>query len=658
MSSPPPSDPSLSPATAPPSDQQTLGEGGTALALNLAVLVLLLSFVVVAGKMHKLVTLAAGWQANELLAVLGLDLALLLFLSGACAFVLASARRVWRYAMGSALYIFLLLLLLAGLVEHAFFAIQHEFLPGEMLVYGVRELRMILAVVVSKVGAEVWLTLGGVGLALVLTAVFSLTRPALRRMARLAESVRRRSVGPRRFTAAWGAALVACVALSRLEVRADLRHLKGNAILTLAREALRSDPEESGARGDSRRGLRLTLVPTAATRLHNVVFIVLESTRARSVTAYTPALDTTPFLGRLAEQGVRVEHAYAVVPHTSKALVPIECGVHPKITTAIQEANPGGMPSTCLAEALTAQGYATAFIQPAQEEFEGRRGLVANFGFRAFIGKESLPSAAFEESSYFGYEDESMLLPALQWVDRQTGPFFLTLLTLTAHHDYRLPTRLPKRNYAPTEPLNRYLNALAYTDRFLERLFRGLEERSLMANTLFVIVGDHGEAFGEHGRFEHDNVLYQEGIGVPLLLVGAGLEEMRGRVVHGLRETSDIVPTVLEILGFRIFGGDLQGRSLLSTPGHDRLFFSCWYTRQCLALREGSTKTIYHYERLPPEVFDLAADPLERRSLAADSAHREALGRDIERLKAWKRQNNARYRPHAGDSSSGPAGER
>ena len=274
-----------------------------------------------------------------------------------------------------------------------------------------------------------------------------------------------------------------------------------------------------------------------------MVFVILESTRARSVTPYAREMATTPFLGRLAERGLRVEHAYAVVPHTSKALVPIQCGVHPKITTAIQEANPGGIPSACLAELLGAQGYATAFIQPAEEEFERRRGLVANFGFQTFLGKESLPTG-FEESSYFGYEDDSMLEPALAWVDRQTGPFFLTVLTLTAHHDYRLPKSFPKRELAAEESLNRYLNALAYTDRFVERLFAGFDQRSLLAQTLFVIVGDHGEAFGEHGRSEHDNVLYEEGVAVPLLLVGAGLEEMRGRAVGGLRETSDIVPTV------------------------------------------------------------------------------------------------------------------
>lgn len=379
--------------------------------------------------------------------------------------------------------------------------------------------------------------------------------------------------------------------------------------------------------------------------LFNVVFVILESARARSTTPYSPELETTPFLADVARRGLRVEHAYTPVPHTSKALIPILCGRDPEISTAIHEARPGGIPGPCLPELLAARGYATAFIQPAEEEFERRRGLVANFGAATFMGKESLPAGHFEESSYFGYEDASMLEPAFAWLDRTEPPFFLALLTLTAHHDYRLPSRWEMRPFAEDQTVNRYLNALSYTDRFVEELYSGLGERGLLDETLFVIVGDHGEGFGEHGRWEHDNVLYEEGVRVPLLLLGAGID---GPVtVGGLRKTSDLLPTVAEILGFRVLGDRVSGRSLLSTDGHRTLFFSCWYARQCMALREGSRKTIYHYGHGSPEVFDLSSDPLELHDLASGSAvERERVRDAVRRLKAWKTRTVAEYRAH------------
>jgi arylsulfatase A-like enzyme len=238
-----------------------------------------------------------------------------------------------------------------------------------------------------------------------------------------------------------------------------------------------------------------------------------------------------------------------------------------------------------------------------------------------------------------------MLEPALAWIDDAGSPFFLTLLTLTSHHDYRLPSRWSTRPFCQDETLNRYLNALSYTDAVVGRLFDALAERGLLDDTLFVVVGDHGEGFGEHGPREHDNVLYEEGVRVPLLLAGPGIEEPG--VVEGLRKTSDLLPTVAELLGYRAVGSGLSGRSLLFGPGHRTLFFSCWYGRQCMALREGSRKTIYHYGHGSTEVFDLAEDPLETRDLAADSPEERERARDaVRRLQSWKTRNEARYRAH------------
>jgi arylsulfatase A-like enzyme len=533
--------------------------------------------------------------------------------------------------------------LLISVAEHAFFVSQGEYLPGQMLGYAFSNAAMLRGVLWSKLTP-------GIVAALALALATPLLPLAWSRLAVRAHRTGDEAAGtlPRRAWLAWGVAIAASLAASRIEIAPDAAYLKRNVLFTLAREALEGDldPAAGSAAGPAPALTPTRLEPAREPGTpYNVVFVVLESARARSTTPYVPGLGTTPFLARLARDGLRVEHAYTPVPHTSKALIPILCGADPEISTAIHEARPGGIPGPCLPALLAARGYATAFIQPAEEEFERRRGLVANFGFATFLGKESLPAAGFEESSYFGYEDASMLAPALEWVDQAERPFFLTLLTLTAHHAYALPARWPVRRFSDEEPLNRYLNALAYSDRFVADLFAGFAARGLLEETLFAIVGDHGEAFGEHGRWEHDNVLYEEGVRVPLLLAGAGIG--KPGVVPGLRKTSDLLPTVAEILGLRAVGGRVSGRSLLSTGGHRTLFFSCWYARQCMALREGSRKTIYHYEHGSPEVFDLAVDPLEAENLVLGSVEeRERAQHAIRRLQEWKTRNNAEYRAH------------
>ena len=52
------------------------------------------------------------------------------------------------------------------------------------------------------------------------------------------------------------------------------------------------------------------------------------------------------------------------------------------------------------------------------------------------------------------------------------------------------------------------MNAVRYVDFFVKSLIDQYESAGLTDETLFIIVGDHGEAFGEHGRFTHDDVLY------------------------------------------------------------------------------------------------------------------------------------------------------
>ena len=52
-----------------------------------------------------------------------------------------------------------------------------------------------------------------------------------------------------------------------------------------------------------------------------------------------------------------------------------------------------------------------------------------------------------------------MLEPSRDWLRQQgDAPFLLTYLTVTGHHDYRLPDTFPCEHLADDEELNNYLN--------------------------------------------------------------------------------------------------------------------------------------------------------------------------------------------------------
>jgi len=418
-----------------------------------------------------------------------------------------------------------------------------------------------------------------------------------------------------------------------------------NVVLTGVEEATTEDVPVASVDLDTEQSdAPASLVASPETETRNIVLIHLESTRARSVTSYDESLATTPFLDELAGSGLLVERAYTPVPHTSKASVSVNCGIFPHLVQPTTESEPDGIPVPCLADLLQDRGYATVLFQSSTKDFENFEGLVKNFGYEEYYPLESMDTEGFERSNYFGYEDDIMLEPSEEWLrEHRNEPFVAEYLTGTGHHDYQPPSRYGHRDFSEDELVNRYLNSIRYLDFFVKNLIDQYKGLGLYENTIFVIYGDHGEGFGEHGRFQHDDVVWEEGLRVPLIIHAPGWFG-NGERVRGLSNHTDVLPTVLDMLGYEVKNGEYPGYSLLRPLPEDRaLTFGCFHEEQCLARIEGSEKYIHHYGNQPDELFDLAQDPAEWRNLAAGERPEEINERREELLR-WRSEVNAAYR--------------
>ena len=395
-------------------------------------------------------------------------------------------------------------------------------------------------------------------------------------------------------------------------------------------------------------------VETDRTRRKNVVFIILESTGANATTIHEPDLKTTPYLDRLADESLDLRQAYTLVPHTSKALTTIHCGIPPRLTMATAEAVPGALPATCLPDLLERHDYRTIFFQSAESSFEDRRALVDNFGFETFRGPDSMPTEAFERTNYLGYDEAIMLDPSRQWLQSHDDrPFFATYLTLSPHHDYGVPSDHESHSFVEGDVQNRYLNAVHHVDGFVERLVRQYKELGLYEETIFFVFGDHGEAFGEHGRWQHDNVLYQEVAKVPWLIYDPSRSGEEGRLKRPV-QLFDLVPTVADTLGYRIRGGDYPGRSVFRRGEPRTLFFSCFYQARCLGAFHGGYKYHYHYGTRPEELFYLPEDPGETTNLADEQPKRTASFRHA--VLQWEKSVEKMYKRAMEDELRGRVG--
>jgi lipoteichoic acid synthase len=249
----------------------------------------------------------------------------------------------------------------------------------------------------------------------------------------------------------------------------------------------------------------------------------------------------------------------------------------------------------------------------------------------------------FQKSNYFGYEDDIMLEPSREWLEKhKDGPFLATYLGVTGHHDYRQVDRYGLKDFAEDDVLNRYQNEVRYLDFFVKNIIEQYKEMGLYDNTIFVIYGDHGEGFGEHDLYQHDNTIYEEGIRVPLIIHDP--ENFHsGERVETLTNELDFLPTVAGLLGYEIEGDEYPGRSLLAPPEESRtLFFSCFDDYRCLASLRGDQKYTYFFGNQPEEVYDLSSDPSESNDLAGELGDKELEDRRKEVL-TWYSRVNAMY---------------
>jgi len=360
--------------------------------------------------------------------------------------------------------------------------------------------------------------------------------------------------------------------------------------------------------------IRLALRPDA--RRPNVVIILFESLCWKYSDVYNPGIGTTPFLKEIAGESLVVEKFYSVVPHTTKAMVAILGGFYPFLGMDADEVIPGILPKRCLPHLLREAGYRTAFFQTASN-YEDRAQLTANLGYETYRGLENLPCEGFADVNYFGKEEGAMLGPSLEWVDAAGGqPFFLTYLTLSTHHNYGVPPDFPEKDYGTADPiLNRYLNAMRFTDGFIRQVFSEFEKRGLMKNTVFIILGDHGEAFGEHGLRGHNFTMWEEGMRILGMVYGPGIISKKGKI-RGLRSTLDITPTVCDIAGLEPVEGGFIGRSLFkSVPDARKLYFSGWSKNRVLAIKERNFKYIAWPLLGRFEVYRNDSDPHEKTDL-------------------------------------------
>jgi arylsulfatase A-like enzyme len=276
-----------------------------------------------------------------------------------------------------------------------------------------------------------------------------------------------------------------------------------------------------------------------------VILISLDTLRADRLAAYGAYRRTTPQIDAFARDAVVFTDTWSVRPETSGSHMSIFTSLFPSehgVTSFINSPSPA---IELLAERLRREGYLTrAYTEDG--------GVWANAGFaRGFSAYAERRSADFV---YRG-EADATFADGTRWVEAHVDrTFFLFLHTYQVHSPYSPPAdyRALFADVPGREPPGTRQFALAYDQEarylddhvgpFLATLARlGLSDR-----TIVIILSDHGEEFGEHGRMGHGRTLHQEVLRVPLVIAAPGL--LAPAQVTTPTSLLDVAPTVLDLL--------------------------------------------------------------------------------------------------------------
>jgi arylsulfatase A-like enzyme len=419
----------------------------------------------------------------------------------------------------------------------------------------------------------------------------------------------------------------------------------------------------------------IAALPEGRAGMPNVLLLVLDTVRDIDMSLYGYPPPTTPHLARWAAQGVRFDRAFATAPWTLPSHASMFTGRLPgELSTDLATRLDATFPT--LAEALRDAGYETgSFVGNTSYltwQYGLTRGFVHTDGYpvspamvfvSSAIGRRLLRSTAVRGAA--GMWDHPGRKPAeqlngrfLSWVDGLNArPFFGFVNYYDAHYPTFPPPPFDSRFGPPPSPrdpalelkygsigegelLQRralYDGAIAYVDQQADRLLTQLQRRGLLDNTIVVIVGDHGEHWGDHRRLSHGNSLYRQLLQVPLVIRQPG-RWRAGCVVDDVVSLQDLPATLLELTSVSN-GGRFHGAPL--TPYADA---SCDAAHADVPPRpvfsENAPKGVHgplsiiagglHYIRWRDgreELYDVDRDPLDSLDLAATATGQRALAR-------------------------------
>jgi hypothetical protein len=349
---------------------------------------------------------------------------------------------------------------------------------------------------------------------------------------------------------------------------------------------------------------------TADGRNWNILFFVLESTGSdyifdTSLRNQTPM----PFLQKMAGEGLYLSNHHTTANNSAKAALSLFTGLYPS-TGRVNFSMDDNVVIPTLNHYLPAE-YDYFLIHPTDPGFSFPQHLFLNNGLHDFYNMETLPPGQRTAPNGLARNEIDCFDFLISRLDSAREPFLGVYWSFIPHFpysDYGQEFRiLPGVNKKQA-----YYNNLRTLDAQLQRVYEHLVKTGMANRTILVFVGDHGEAFGQHPEiWAHTFGFNSEMFRTPMLFWQPKL--VSPQVITFPTSHVDVVPTLLDILGFPYDESRFQGESVLrGTPRRKYIFTMDAHCDYISAISPQMDKVIIGFHKNYFGAFNLAKDPGEK----------------------------------------------
>lgn len=350
----------------------------------------------------------------------------------------------------------------------------------------------------------------------------------------------------------------------------------------------------------------------------NIVFFIMESVGTRYIfdTSHGHPMPM-PFLHKISEEGWFLKKHYTTSNVSTKAIFSLFSGLYDffnreNFGTRVDAEVPA-------IHNWLGEGYDSFLVTPSSISWYFPTKFVKNNRLGEIHSYENLKFKIKEEFHSLGHyiaRDEIQTVDFfLQRLNRVKEPFLGIYISFAAHFpyfDYGEDYRLLEDD---GRLISRYYNNLNLLDHMIKRVYEHLKGQGLLERTIFVIMGDHGQAFGQHhpNNFMHYRYSYNENLETPAILYQPALFKPR---VFGIPTNHvDILPTLLDAMKVPFPPGVFDGESLFNYKLRQKSIFFYGYEESISSLDAHLIKVQYSFKKKKCWAFDLKLDPEEKNPL-------------------------------------------